>query len=203
MYIPKYSEITDREFLKSFIIEQGFGTMVTMRAGAPSAGHYPFLIEDEAGELVLWTHLAKSNPQWLDTGDCLVIFTGPHAYVSPTAYVNPLNVPTWNYSAVHINCRPEIVSDGAGLMRKLVHHYEERNGTAWPYELPEDFHQRLMNSIVWLKLNVKSIEGKFKLSQNRDKQDYEGVLKALAEKPSDNNRELLRYMQLTRPDKLR
>jgi transcriptional regulator len=95
MYIPPYSSVTDQEFLKSFIQENSFGTLVTYSNGL-SANHYPFLLSEENEDLILWTHLSKGNPQWknISEQECLVIFTGPHTYISPEYYEDKLNVPS-------------------------------------------------------------------------------------------------------------
>lgn len=124
--------------------------------------------------------------------------------MSPTYYVNKLNVPTWNYTAVHAYCKAEIVSDMSlekELMKKLVNFYEQENKTNWNYELPENFHEKLLKAIVWIKLEVVRLEGKFKLSQNREEIDYDNVIKNLNYKNSDNDRELVKYMSLTNPYK--
>lgn len=203
MYNPKYSAITDSDFLKDFISSHSFGTLVTTSHDGLSANHYPFLLSTEDDQTFLWTHLSRSNPQWKElSNECLAIFNGPHAYISPTYYVNELNVPTWNYTAVHATCQAEVISDiklEKELMKKLVLFYEDKNQTNWNYELPEDFHEKLLKAIVWVKLKVIKLEGKFKLSQNRDQLDYESVIKKLSEKTSDNDKELLKYMNLTSP----
>jgi transcriptional regulator len=208
MYIPTYSEVTDKTLINSFIEEHPFGTLITHFNSELSANHYPFLVEN-SNELTLWTHLAKSNPQWKhfeQSQDCLIIFTGPHSYISPTHYENQINVPTWNYTAVHLNCNVEIVEDTLeqqNLMKRLVHCFETKNGTDWNYQLPEEQHQRLLNAIVWLKFKIKKIEGKFKLSQNRDKVDYQRLLNEFSNRQSDNDLELLKYTRLTMPEKMK
>jgi transcriptional regulator len=203
MYIPKYSSVNDTDFLKEFIISHSFGTLLSSTNNDLSANHYPFLISSEGNELILWTHLAKSNPQWNELqNDCLIIFTGPHAYISPTYYINKLNVPTWNYTSVHAKCSAQVVSDinlEKELMNKLVHFYEKSNQTNWNYDLPEIFHEKLLKSIVWIKFRVINLEGKFKLSQNRDQSDYENVIKNLIARESENNLELVNYMKQTSP----
>lgn len=203
MYLPKYAAVDNLEFLRDFIISYSFGSLVTSSDNGLSANHYPFLLSTDGEKTFLHTHIARSNPQWKElANECLVIFSGPHAYVSPTYYVNKLNVPTWNYTAVHAYCKAEVVSDMSiekELMKKLVHFYEEENKTNWDYELPEDFHERLLKAIVWIKLEVTKLEGKFKLSQNREEIDYNNVVKNLTEKDSDNNQELVKYMKLTNP----
>jgi len=208
MYIPTYSEVTNLPLINSFIEEHPFGTLITNLNNELNANHYPFLIENSS-ELTLWTHLAKSNPQWKhfeQTSDCLIIFTGPHSYISPTHYENQMNVPTWSYTAVHLNCCAQIVEDTSeqkNLMKRLVHYFESKNGTNWNYQLPEEQHERLLNSILWLKFKIKKVEGKFKLSQNRDKVDYQRLLSEFSSRKSDNDLELLKYMRLTMPDKMK
>ncbi|MCM2351077.1 MAG: FMN-binding negative transcriptional regulator [Bacteriovoracaceae bacterium] len=204
MYIPKYASTNNEELIKSFILKHSFGTLISSKG--KNANHYPFLLSEEDGKIILWTHLARNNPQWqeLNSQQCLVIFTGPHRYISPTYYLNELNVPTWSYTAVHASCNSKIISDDnleRELMKKMVSFYENKNGTEWAYDLPEDFHQKLLKAIVWVRLEVFSLEGKFKLSQNREQADYENILQILSGKSGDNDKELLEYMQLTNPFK--
>lgn len=208
MYVPAYSEFNDLPLICSFIQHYPFGTMVTNSDNELNANHYPFLI-NQNNEITLWTHLATSNPQWKyfkNSKNCLLIFTGPHAYISPNYYENKLNVPTWNYTAVHLNCEVEIVDDvfmQKQLMTRIVETFEKSNQTNWKYELPEEFNQKLLNAIVWLKFKVKKIDGKFKLSQNREKADYLKVLNEFSTRQSDNDQELFKYMKLTMPEKMK
>ncbi len=199
MYIPAYASVPDRPLLVKFLREHSFGILV----GADfSANHYPFLITEEGDDLVLWTHLARSNSQWkdLDGKECLAVFSGPHGYISPSHYVNPLNVPTWNYTAVHAHGEVSVVSDPMIVqqrMNELVKDHEARSGTNWNYDLPEEFHRQLLAAIVWLRIRVTKLEGKFKLSQNRKREDYDRLVEALCERPGYE--ELLSYMRLTDP----
>lgn len=202
MYIPKYASISDPKLLESFIKDHSFGTLIS--DAGKNANHYPFLVTEEKNKLILWTHFAKTNPQWQDVDgkECLVIFTGPHAYISPVYYTHELNVPTWNYTAVHANCKASVISDPIlekELMKELVTVYETKNQTNWDYQLPEDFHENLLKAIVWIKFEVKSLDGKFKLSQNRDQADYERVVEFLEKSHSANDKELVKYMKLTKP----
>jgi transcriptional regulator len=205
MYIPKYASTNNSELIHSFMLEHSFGTLISTNDETIEANHFPFLIKKEDEQIILYTHLARSNPQWtqLNSQNCLVVFTGPHLYMSPTYYVDNLNVPTWSYTAVHANCRASVISDMAlekNLMKEMVTFYERKNNTDWNYELPEEFHNKLLAAIVWIRLDVTKLEGKFKLSQNRNKADYQNILKIFAEKKDDNTREVLRYMELTSPE---
>jgi len=208
MYVPSYSEQKELPLICSFINEYPFGTLVTHSDLGLNANHYPFLLDNNE-EIVLWTHLAKNNPQWKyfqDKKECLLIFTGPHAYISPAFYENKLNVPTWNYTAVHLNCEADIVDDiklQQQLMKRLVENFEETSQTNWQFDLPEEFVQKLSSAIVWLKFKVKKVDAKFKLSQNREKADYLKVLNEFSTRDSDNDQELFKYMNLTMPSKMK
>jgi len=81
---------------------------------------------------------------------------------------------------------------------KVGRSYETKNGTNWDYNLPEQFHEKLLNVIVWFEFKVESIEAKFKLSQNRDKEDYKGVFEEFSKRASDNDKELFDYMAKTK-----
>jgi transcriptional regulator len=194
MYLPKYAESRDTAALHEFIVAHPFGALVTANGGL-EANHYPFLLDAETG--TLWTHLARTNPQMaaLQGGaQCLAVFTGPHAYVSPSMYVKKLHVPTWNYTAVHARCEATLVSDDAGvedILRRTVARFDDR----WKYDLPAEFTAQLRKAIVGVKLRVTALEGKFKLGQNRDAEDYASLLNAFESRSDDNSRALVAYMR--------
>jgi transcriptional regulator len=198
MYIPPYSEQKNAAALNEFVAAHPFGLLATA-AGGLEANHYPFLLD--AADGVLWTHVARANPQALALSGgapCLAVFTGPHAYVSPAMYVKKLHVPTWNYAAVHAQCEARLVEDDAAiddLLSRMTARFDER----WKYDLPADFTAQLRKAIVGVKLTIVSLEGKFKLSQNRDAEDYASVLKAFEARSDDNSRELAKYMRATNP----
>ncbi len=106
MYVPKLFAVEDSATLQDFMDEFNFATMVTGRDSELTASHIPFLLDRSVGPYgALRAHIAIRNPQLKDlqSGDqALVIFQGPHSYVSPSWYVNPENVPTWNYTVVHL-----------------------------------------------------------------------------------------------------
>jgi predicted FMN-binding regulatory protein PaiB len=105
MYIPQFNHVTDPAILHALMQHFSFATLVTQHEGRPFATHLPFLVEPEHGEQGrLLAHLAKANPQWTDFGpgrEALVIFQGPHTYISPSWYETQPSVPTWNYAVVH------------------------------------------------------------------------------------------------------
>jgi transcriptional regulator len=195
MYIPAYAECRDPALLEELVGAHPFGVLVTAEGGL-DANHYPFLFDAEAG--ALWTHLARANPQTaaLRAGaPCLAVFSGPDSYVSPALYARRAgHVPTWNYAAVHAECVPELVEDDAGIedvLRRTVARFDPE----WDYALDGDFAARLRAAIVGVKLTVRSLRGKFKLSQNRDPEDRAAVLRAFESRSDDDGRELARYMK--------
>ena len=103
MYIPPYYQEQDEEKLISFMQAHNFANIISIKDGVPIATHLPFLIEKKENKLFLISHMAKANPQWQTFGqnELLIIFQGPHAYISPSHYEKQQNVPTWNYVAVH------------------------------------------------------------------------------------------------------
>ena len=182
MYIPASFSERDAATLYAFMRVHNFAALVTA-SETLMATHVPFLIDAERG--VLRAHLARANPQWkhFDGREALVIFQGPHAYISPTWYQAHPSVPTWNYTAVHVYGAPRIVADDALLrqmLRELVEQHERGRNPEWKMELPEDYLRGMLKAVVGFELPVARIEGKYKLSQNRSDTDVDGVIAALA-----------------------
>jgi transcriptional regulator len=194
MYIPNRFKEDDAETLAAFIDENAFGLLVTAVDGRPFASHIPFLYEPESQRLS--AHVARANPQWQhfsDTADVMVVFQGPHAYISPAWYVDP-GVPTWNYVAVHaygIARAVEDPSDIRGIIARLTERYERNNAPPW---LPT-YDERLLSAIVGIEISVKALEGKFKLSQNRSAADRAAVISKLKETSSEGDAALARLME--------
>src|ERR1700755_3114693 len=125
MYIPKFFAETDFENLLAFMREFNFATLVSAENNYPAATHLPFVIEKREDKLILFAHMAKANLQWKEFSDkdVLVIFHEPHAYISPLLYNDKLNVPTWNYVAVHAYGKVKIlatVEENIALLEKLM-----------------------------------------------------------------------------------
>ncbi len=185
MYIPSHSEQTNRETLFEVIREFSFATVVTHDGQAPFASHVPIVLDDAAETPRLLGHIARANPQWKQFGDddVLVIFEGPHAYVSPSWYESEQAVPTWNYVAVHAYGRARII-DGdelTNLVDRTVANYESGRATPWKNELPEDFRAGLLEAIVGFEIPIDRLEGKFKLGQSRPEADARGAISGLRE----------------------
>jgi transcriptional regulator len=202
MYSPAHFKIEDRAELLAFMRRHSFATIVTHDGAVPHATHMPVLMREKEGTHgTLVTHMARANPQWrhfADGREVLVMFTGPHAYVSPAWYATQPAVPTWNYTAVHAYGRPRIVDDPArftAMLNELVEFYESPREDRWPGVMPGEFRDRLMAGIVGIEIEVTRIEGKFKLSQNRSDEDRAGVITALSASADQTDREVAELMR--------
>jgi transcriptional regulator len=189
MYIPKHFEITDPAWCHTLMRAQSFAVMITADdAGGPFATHLPMLVDPARGRLgTLRGHVARANPHWryLAAGrPTLVIFSGAHAYVSPSWYATHPSVPTWNYVAVHATGTGALVEDPAQvstLLADLVRTYEVSGPAAWSFEaLASDYVAGMQRAIVAFEIPIERLEGKAKLSQNRDAVDQARTREALA-----------------------
>src|SRR5688572_26512138 len=139
MFIPPSFAVADEATQFDFIDAHGFAVLVTAAGGVPTATHLPLALD--RGRRVLVGHVARANthlPDLAAATAALAIFTGPHAYVSPSWYVNHPAVPTWNYTAVHVTGRPRLVDDPAAVAASLDHlvrKYEAKFENPWPGDL--------------------------------------------------------------------
>ena len=183
MYIPSAFRADDRAALYELIERHGFGTLVTVLDGAPFATHLPFVLDRGRG--VLLGHVARANPHWRafdGAAEALVIFQGPHAYVSPSWYATAPAVPTWNYAAVHVYGVPRLLDEAElrDLLDRLVSRYEAGRERPWTMDLPPDYLRKMLQAIIGFEVPIERIEGKFKLNQNRSSEDRAGVIAALS-----------------------
>ena len=196
MFIPAYYRNNDLTEIKSFIRKNSFATLITSGSENPEATHIPIeLIEQNNEEAFLQGHISRANPQWKNFSDkisVLAIFQGPHTYVSSSWY-NHVNVPTWNYMAVHVYGKIKII-EGDELyqsLKGLVDRYEVISEKPIKVEeFPEDMMSKYMKGIVGFRIAIEKIEGKWKLSQNRDKEDHQNIIHQL-EKLEDVNARLV------------
>ncbi|HEY2593401.1 MAG TPA: FMN-binding negative transcriptional regulator [Chloroflexota bacterium] len=175
MYIPAAFRETRLEVLHALIREHSFATLVSQVDGELFATHVPLLLDTARGSNgTLRGHMARANPQWRGFAhgvEALVIFQGPHAYISPNWYLAEQAVPTWNYSAVHAYGTPVLV-EHAGDIRAVL------DATVGTFEasLPErwstaragdEYIGKMAQAIVAFEMPISRLEGKRKLSQNR------------------------------------
>lgn len=208
MYSPSVFKNDDHAQALDTIRAHPFATVITTVDGAPFVSHLPLLAEATTeGEIKISGHMARANPHWrhFKTSESLFIFHGPHTYVTPGWYKNPLNVPTWNYVVIHAYGTPKLIEDYEGLQRILessVAVFEKAEASPWKLDLPLDFRKELTQAIVGFEVRVERLEAKFKLSQNRDPEDRQGVLEGLRSRPDEMSRKVLEMM-LKQPDCLR
>jgi transcriptional regulator len=198
-YVPAAFRMEDRETLEHFVATNAFGTLVSSGPAGLSVSHIPFLPERGAdGRLRLLGHMARANAHWRElegAGEVLAIFHGPHAYVSPGWYANHPSVPTWNYAVVHARGAARLLppAELPALVDRLSRVYEEGREPPWRMEgLPEGFAPKLIEAIVGFEIAVDRLEGKFKLSQNRPREDAQRVIAALE---SQGHPELAKLMR--------
>ena len=186
VYLPPAFTEARPAVLVAHIEQHDFGLLVSHRATGPVASHIPFLVERRDGELHLIGHLARPNPQvrdLADGGEVLAVFSGPHAYISPSWYADGPSVPTWNYVDVHAYGTVRLIED-ADWLRRLLHHLSDRHeaGNPAPWrmqDLPEAYLEGMLKGIIGLDITVTRLEGKFQLSQNRPAVDRPRVIAAL------------------------
>ena len=187
MYIPEFNRVEDRSKAISFMRANPFAILVSVNENGPFATHLPVSINDVNHQLTLRAHVAKANPHWqlIDKQESLLIFHGPHAYISPLLYEIRESVPTWNYAAVHVYGKGRIVSDEAGatrILEDLIAQFDEPYREQWN-SLSAEYRARMLRHIVAFEIAVSRIEAKFKLSQNRTKPEQENVIRALSGNP--------------------
>lgn len=199
MYVPEHFSVKDLATLHDWIERWSFGTLITSHRGRLEANQIPFLLDRERN--VLLGHVAKSNKQWMalmNAEDLLVQFNGHHAYVSPAWYSQPEGVPTWNYLSVQVRGKAELVkteSETIDLLRRLTNTNEALYGPGWRIDdLPAERLKAMCQAIVCFRIQITSIEGKAKLSQNRSKMDRVGVSQELAVSDDSQMQELSRLM---------
>lgn len=181
MYVPKAFAQDRLDVLHGFVRQHNFATLVSSAAGpdAPMvASHVPVLLDAARGRFgTLQAHLARANSHWerfASGGEVLAIFLGPHGYVSPRWYAKPLNVPTWNFIAVHAYGTPRVMSDGelARHLEAVADAHEPPAPAGWDVRsLPDSFVERMRAQVVGVEVEITRIEGKWKLGQNRTAED--------------------------------
>ena len=199
MYIPSSFVENDPQVLADFMRAHSFATIVCQVEGVPFATHLPLYYDEK--ENALLGHMARANAQWreLDSaGEVLAIFTGPHAYISPTYYAEDTAVQTWNYAAVHVYGRAVLVEEMAEqkrILQTLTSAYESARAEPWVLDWENGEHVKKLAAIAFFRIEIEKIEGKFKLSQNRSDADQQAAAEALGRVDTDNARGVAALMQ--------
>jgi transcriptional regulator len=188
IYTPPHFSENDRGRLFRFMRQHSFATLISGAGDEPLVTHVPVLV-DEATNLVRG-HVARANPLWREFAPdrkLLLIFHGPHQYVSPNWYTTHPSVPTWNYAVVHVSGFPRVIQSQSkeerakiqSMLRDLVDENEAKFSRPWKMDLPADYMQQMIDGIVAFEVRITRITGKFKLSQNRPPTDRLTVIAAL------------------------
>ena len=205
MYVPKLYRNSNFPEIENFLRSHSFATLASMHEQKPWATHIPLELEvNQAGEKVLWGHLSKANPQWKSFDEnetVMAVFLGPHTYISSSWY-DHVNVPTWNYIAVHVYGKVRIV-EGEELhesLRRLVNKYEVIAHSPVSVDtMPEEFVRKEVKGIVGLEISMDKIEGNWKLSQNRDDANYNQIILELEKLHDLNAQQVADEMKKRRP----
>ena len=189
MYSPPYNRVEDRAELVAFMRANNFAILATGTGGNLMASHLPVLVSQKEDQIVLDMHMARNNPQWKEFFDdeVLIVFHGPHAYVSPRWYEDQERVPTWNYAAVHAYGVPRIVSDTKNKQqsqRRLVEFMDPQWLPSFD-KLSQKYVGMMLEGIVNFEIAVTRIETRWKLSQNRSRREME-LIAAQLERSGDS-----------------
>lgn len=157
----------------------------------------PFVYQENSNRLI--SHLARMNPQWeqLDPSQVLVVFSGPHAYISPTWYEEKNSVPTWNYVNVQVYGQMNVIEDHAEaeqILTDTVRYYESNQQQPWSSDLKSEYHQSLLKHIVPIEIKINRMEGAWKLHQHHSDEKKRKVIHRLLQQEDDNSKEIARLM---------
>jgi transcriptional regulator len=190
VYIPEYFRVRDHEDAIKFMRANPFAILISSTDAGPFATHLPLFVRAEGDEkVVIRGHAAKANPHWRyleQKPQCLTIFHGPHSYISPSNYTEHESVPTWNYGAVHLYGNAQVFSSPEalqGILHELIQTFEPAYASQWA-SLDGAYRERMLKQIVGFEIQVTKMEAKFKLGQNRTREDQQNMISSL-EKDDD------------------
>ncbi|MGD6992043.1 FMN-binding negative transcriptional regulator [Sutcliffiella horikoshii] len=202
MYIPKQFRKEETTDIVQFIRANSFGVLFSQHDLLPTATHLPFILSaEEDGSITLLSHMAKANPQWktLDSKDALVVFNGPHAYISASWYEEENTVSTWNYLSAHASGKVEILQDEQSLLhilKEATDFYEKGMENPWRLEDNLETVESMLGGIVGLRIRVQNLQGKWKLNQHHSTERKERVVQQLKKQPHYDSIEIARLMEL-------
>ena len=209
MYQPDLFRVEDLSRMHALMRARPFATLVSAGSTGLYATHLPTVLKDNAPFGLVECHLARANPHWKDLAACseaLMIFQGPDGYITPNWYPSKAEhgkvVPTWNYAAVHAYGRPEVMEDRTWLRRhvtELTARQESGELTPWkPSDSPETFIEAMLRAIGGFRFAIVRIEGKWKMSQNRETKDREGVARGLRNRAEGDDLEIADILESNR-----
>ena len=205
MYLPKHFLVEDQTVLAQLISEYPLATIVANLDGHFEINHLPLMLSVDKTKL--YGHVARMNPLVKvansSSASVTAIFNGPNAYVTPSWYPSKQEsgkvVPTWNYAAVHAEGSLKLIDDAQWLrshVSQMTNLHESTYQSTWKLDdAPEEYVQLMLKAIIGIEIEISSLVGKFKLSQNRPAQDYDAVVEQLEKSPKEVLQEMLQYMR--------
>lgn len=205
MYLPKHFEVTDPEILADLIEKYPLATLIGSIGDAMEVNHLPLMLSKDRSRL--FGHVAKANPLLKiaeqAVPNLIAVFNGPNAYVTPSWYLskkeNGKVVPTWNYAVVHAQGKMSVIQDAAwlhGHVTQMTNTHEPTYQSLWKVDdAPEEYIQMMLGAIVGIEINITSLVGKFKLSQNRPAKDYEAVMNELRASTNQELQDMTHFMK--------
>ena len=206
MYTPPSFQVSDSAQIYAFVKQHSFGLLLTTDGNTIHDTHTPFLLADD--NTLLLGHIAKANPHWKTWDSATTakaLFTGPHAYISPSYYISEFNVPTWNYTAVSVSGPLSIIHEQKQVLtfiNLLVAQHEEANSVPWSLNSSDKRYLQLLDSIVVFQLEISEIEATFKLNQNKSSKDQQSVIHHLATSATSTENEVASLMQNSKPNSI-
>lgn len=187
----------------AFMKRYSFATIITSHNNLPIATQLPFVVNEKNGKILISGHFAKTNEQvkYIEQYTSLIIFTEPHAYISPVHYEKHESVPTWDYISVHAYGKANIISDEKTKEQALIEmilYYEKEYLVQWD-SLSEKFKRGMIRGIVAFELEVSNLQGAKKLSQNKSEQERKNIVAQLENSNNAVERELAPFIKNLKP----
>lgn len=187
----------------AFMKRYSFATIITSHNNIPIATQLPLVINKVDDKVIISGHFAAANEQtkYIEHNTSLIIFTEPHAYISPSHYEKKESVPTWDYIAVHAYGKAVIINDEKGkekALEEMISFYEKEYLAQWD-SLPQKFKQGMMRGIVAFELVVTALQGNKKISQNKSEQERKRIIEQLQNSNNTVEKELAQYIKDLKP----
>ena len=199
MYIPPHYKNENKAETIAFIKRFNFGAIITAVDNVPIATHLPFVISEKDGKTYLTSHFAKANSHWkhIENTENLIIFSEPHAYISPKNYTKKQNVPTWNYLSVHAYGLANLITEKSAVyevLETMINTFEAEYKMQWN-DLSSDYKSKMAKGIVAFQIEVTKIESKKKLSQNKTENERKNIAHSLKNSLNNTDNLLGEFMQ--------
>jgi transcriptional regulator len=201
MYKLSYFTENNNDAVIDFMKENSFATITAMGDAYPVATQVPLFIDiTEEGKILLSGHIMRKTDHhkaFEKNEHVLVLFTGPHTYVSASWYTNPQTASTWNYMTVHAKGKITLLDEAATYqaIKNITEKYEGTTTAAAFHKMEDDYIAAMLKAIVAFSIEVESLENVFKLSQNRDEQSKKNIIEALQQRPDDHSKRIAAEMK--------